>query len=771
MTIEKRWIFPEKNHTPQTFIETLDEPRLVAETLYRRGIRTPEKARAFIDPEAFSPCSPEALPDSQAAWELLRSALTHQKQILVWGDFDVDGQTATALLVEALRELGSQVTYHIPVRGKESHGISDSMLTSYLEQGFDLLLTCDTGITEYANVLRVRQSGIPVIITDHHTLGESLPPANAVVNPQRLEPGHPLRTLPGVGVAYKLMEGLFQSLSEPFRAGHYMELAALGIVADVAELYEDTRYLLQKGLASLRQTERTGLQSLYEAAGLNSEYLNEGHIGFQIGPRLNAVGRLGDANSMVEFLITRDRGRARVLTTQIEALNTKRRFYTRQVEKAAEARLASSTADRHAPAIVLHHPEWPGGVVGIVASRLVERYHKPVILLTGDDPLHGSARSIPGFNITEAIASQAGLLAGFGGHPMAAGLSLAQENFTAFKFGFFAYVQETLKGVKAVPELHIDREITLDQIAAPLLDQVERLAPFGPGNPAIRFLLRDLEKLSDTPVGPSGEHRQVIVTDQQENTQRFIWWNGGDVEPPQTQFDLVCTLSQSDYKGQRQISAEWLDFRLTLQGRDQIVPQPFAILDHRRAQGTQDALASLLEDFPGALVWAEGPLPEGFPGQGRHQLAPCEHLVLWTAPPSQRVLDEALRATRPSQVIVFGHTPPIQTGHDLMERLAGLAKYTVHQKGGETLLSHLASACAADVESIRVGLKYWGALGRFISDLNGDYVIIREARVELDSSSVEIYQEILNSLLNETAAYRQYFVNAALETIITHKQS
>lgn len=771
MSTEKRWILPEKIHLPEAFKSFIGEEPLVAEILFHRGIRTIEDARAFLDPAAFNPCPPDALPDSLAALELLKSALTDQKRILVWGDFDVDGQTATTLLVEALQGLGGKVSFHIPVHGEESHGINENILASYLKQGFDLLLTCDTGISEHENVLRVRQTGIPVIITDHHTLGKSLPPANAVVNPQRLEPGHPLRSLPGVGVAYMLMEGLYQRLEKPFDTGHYMELAALGIVADVADLYQDTRYLLQKGIASLRQTRRAGLQTLYWHSDLNPALLNESHIGFQIAPRLNAVGRLADANTMVEFLATQDPDRARVLATEIEALNAQRRFATRQVEKAAETRLAASADDRHAPAILLHHPEWPGGVVGIVASRLVERYQKPAILLTGTNPLHGSARSIPGLNITKAIASQAGLLAGFGGHPMAAGLSLPEENFTAFKYGFMAFVQEKLNGLQAVPEIQVDREITLDQITFELIEQVERLAPFGPGNPALKFLVRNLELVSSTVLGAQGEHRQVIAADPQENTQRFIWWNGGDAPLPEGQFDLVCTLSQSDYKGQRQISAEWIDFRITQQGRQQIARDTIEVIDKRSLPAHEDVLNHVLKQEPGVQIWAEGPLPDGFPGKSRHDLSPCESLVIWTAPPSLSVLDDVLRRTHPQQAIVFGRIPPLRTKKALMERLAGLAKYAMHHTGGVVQLTQLASACAVEIETILIGLKLWEAMGQLRMEQDGDRVIIIQTREENDLSSVKIYQEILQSLLNEISVYRQYFNKVPLKSLFIDRKT
>ncbi len=309
-TNQQRWIIPEMISIPQAYQDAIGGHPLIAQTLYQRGYRTIESARAFLDPDRYQPAPASDLPDLPAACELLKNAIQEKAHILVWGDFDVDGQTATTVLVEGLRQLGGVVSYHIPVRGEESHGINRTTLKEKLTSGFDLLLTCDTGVTEHANIQLVRNLGIPVIVTDHHIPGETLPPANAVINPQRLPPDHPLRALPGVGVAYKLIEGLFSFLDHhpgehshselcTSSLGHLLELVALGIIADVAELQGNNRYLLQKGLQHLRTTHRLGLQLLYKNAELDPNNLNEGHIGFQIAPRLNAVGRLGDANPMV----------------------------------------------------------------------------------------------------------------------------------------------------------------------------------------------------------------------------------------------------------------------------------------------------------------------------------------------------------------------------------------------------------------------------------------------------------------------------------------
>jgi len=760
-----RWTEPNPISIPDEFREAIGGHPLVAETLYRRGYHTLEAARSFMDPDAYQPAPADELPDAQTAYRLLAEAINNHGRILVWGDFDVDGQTATMLLVEGLRKLGGEVIYHIPVRAEESHGITQAILESYLTKGFELLLTCDTGISEHENINTIRNAGIPVIVTDHHSLSDTLPPANAVVNPQRLPDDHPLRTLPGVGVAYKLIEGLFNYLEVAFDPCPSLELAALGIVADVAELQGDTRYILQKGLRCLRHTQRVGLQTLFRNADLNPLHINEDHIGFQIAPRMNAVGRLGDANSMVEFLTTENPGQARVLGTQIEAMNAKRRFATRQVERAAEKMLQDSPGDRHAPAIVLHHPEWPGGVVGIVASRLVEHYHKPAILLTGDDPIHGSARSIEGVNITEAIATQAELLTGYGGHPMAAGLSFPASEYSAFKRGFLSSVEERTKHIEPIPEIEISQIIQVGEISLDLIQEIERLAPFGPGNPPLNFMIRDLQLVSDSVVGQTGEHRQVIASRENGTQQRFIWWNGGDEPLPEAQFDLICQLSQSDYKGTPQISAEWIDFRLSTKGVREIKHRQFELIDHRHTPTPNKILDKLLSNEVNMHIWGEGCSPKDLPAQSRQNLGQGGTLVIWTAPPSQSVLENVIRRTSPKKVILFGMNPDVEKSNSLMERIAGMAKYAIKEKEGQTSLTALASACATETQTIRTALQLWEAMGNLEVRLNGDQVLLSANRSIPNPQSIHILKEILNAQLAESRAYRRYFKTSKLSPI------
>lgn len=771
MTQDIQWGEPQPVEVPEFFQQGVGGHPLVAATLYRRGVTDLAEARAFLHPDAYEPTPAETLPDMEPACRILSAALSAKRRILIWGDFDVDGQTATTLLVEALQELGGQVAYHIPIRETESHGISPTVLDAYLEKGFDLLLTCDTGISEHKAIRKVREAGIPVLVTDHHSLGRTLPPADAVINPQRLAPDHPLRTLPGVGVAHKLMEGLHRYLDREFNPDPSLELTALGIVADVAELQGDTRYLLQRGLQALRHTRRIGLQTLLENAGINPLNLDESHIGFQIAPRLNALGRLGDANPVVELMTTGDIGRARVLATQIEAMNTKRRFLTRQVDRAAEKQLASTPDDRRAPAIVLHHPQWPGGVVGIVASRLVERYQKPVILLTGENQIHGSARSIPGINVTEAIGSQAELLEGYGGHPMAAGLSLAAENLGAFKRGFWGAVAEQSRGRVFVPELPINGVLTLEEMTLDLVTEINRLAPFGPGNPPLHFLVRDLRVVSAVVVGRNGEHKQIIAEDAAENRQRFIWWNGGDQPAPEADFDLVCQLNESDYQGTRQISAEWLDFRISRKGKAALARRYLDVSDHRDALQPHQALKEIRAQCPHAPLWAEGPDADGIDGLPRNALPPAQELIIWTAPPDAAVLQTVLARVHPERVIVFALLPQQEGLKAFLGRLGGLVKYALRHKGGETSLSELAGACAATEDSVRIGLELWAAQGAFQANLSANAVQIFPGKGQTAQDNTQaVLKEILTDLLAEARAYRRFFRRGRVENVFPDRE-
>ncbi len=333
---------------------------LVAQTLVQRGVTDLESARAFLDPLFYQPAPASDLPGLLKAVERLQHAIKKQESICVWGDFDVDGQTSTTLLVQALGALGANVVYHIPVRQQEGHGITLPRLKEVIDNGAQVILTCDTGISACEAADYARSRNVDLLITDHHDLPPELPRAMALVNPKMLPSAHPLATLAGVGVAYKLAEELFAQSNPKIEPPELLDLVALGLVVDVAVLRGDARWLTQKGLDALRNTGRLGLKLMLEMAELNPANLTEEHIGFNLGPRLNALGRLGDANPIVDFLTTTNPARARVLASTLENYNAQRQLLTRQVTAAVEAQLRADPGLLASPVLIVGHPAWPG---------------------------------------------------------------------------------------------------------------------------------------------------------------------------------------------------------------------------------------------------------------------------------------------------------------------------------------------------------------------------------------------------------------------------
>ncbi len=424
------WIEPRQLPVPEELLALVGGNQILGQVILRRGFNSVKSLRGFLDPAEYEPASAFDLPGMAKAVERILQAIADSETICVWGDFDVDGQTSTALLVSALLDLGARVIFHIPVRALESHGVSWQVLEKILAGDKDLLngwqefyspvslvLTCDTGISAHAALEMAQASGIDVIISDHHELPKILPVVYEIVNPQLLPQGHALRTLPGVGVAYKLIEALYSQ--DEFQRGteKYLDLVALGIVADVAFQVADTRYLLQRGLQILKNTTRPGILAILEQAEIDPEQINEEIIAYEIAPRLNAIGRLGDANSAVKLLTTTDLGDARLLATQLEIMNNERRLLTSQVFQGALAQLDQNPKYLTASVIILSHPDWPAGILGIVASRLVERFHKPVILIAtpAGEPGRASVRSIEGIHITQALGANSETSAQFWG--------------------------------------------------------------------------------------------------------------------------------------------------------------------------------------------------------------------------------------------------------------------------------------------------------------------------------------------------------------------
>ena len=773
----KDWIEPRKVQVPDALRTAVGGHPLVAETLARRGFADAEAARAFLDPTHYQPAPPAELPNLIRAAERLERAIRQGEAICVWGDFDVDGQTATTILVSTLRELtvrrgspqGATVTYYIPNREEGGHGLHTPILERLIAEGVELVLTCDTGVTAHKAVDYARSQGVDVIITDHHDLPPTLPEAHAVVDPKMLPDGHPLRELPGVGCAYKLAEALYSRAGQPDGAAQYLDLVALGIVADVATQTGDTRYLLQRGLEALRHTERLGLQAMIEIAGLNPDRLTEEHIGFGLAPRLNALGRLADATLAVEFLTTSDLARARILAAEMDGLNAKRKLLCDQVLQGAQTQIERDPSLLEHKALVLSHPDWPAGVIGIVAGRLAERYNRPTILIaTPPGELgRGSARSIPGCDIHAAIAAQEEMLGRFGGHPMAAGLSIEPERIPEFRRALSRDPKGLLRPFES-NTLPIDGYLPLSNLTLDLVEQLERLAPFGPGNPALTLASKGLALESHTTVGRIGEHLRLIVEDEAGVTQKVLWWRGDESSLPQGRFDLAYAVQASDYLGQREVQVVWVDARVQSPIPDLQPPisdRRLQVVDYRREPRPR-ALLERLRGQEEVQVWSEAEARAEVAGRDRRELEPSQTLAIWTTPPSPAELQAALDKVSPERIYLFGKDPDLDRPQPFLKRLAGLTKRATSSTEGWVNVSTLAAATAQREPTVRAGLAWLAASGHLaILGAEGNEVHLTAGdQTERDDLPQAAAQ--LKALLQETAAYRAHFARADKETLI-----
>jgi single-stranded-DNA-specific exonuclease len=520
-------------------------------------------------------------------------------------------------------------------------------------------------------------------------------------------------------------------------------------------------------LERLRATRRLGLTTMMEIAELSSSHLTEEHIGFVLGPRLNALGRLGDANPIVEFLTTTDATRARVIATQLEGLNVQRKLLCDQVSQAAETQLKENPSLLEQPVIVLAHPSWPGGVVGIAASRIVEKYGKPAILLTTppDGPARGSARSIEGLNITAAIAAQQDILVGFGGHPMAAGLSLNPEKLTEFRRRLSRTVEGMISSSKIEEStLQIDGWMDLKDVNVELSEQLEKLAPFGPGNEKLVLAVRGITIKEIYKIGKNKEHLKITVEDKQGCLQEVLWWDGGSEEIPNGRIDLAFTLRASDWRGVRRAQLEWVDFRIRDEDLIEIRKTRPEIIDYR----TTDVPISHLKLLPkDTLVWAEGPDEKRVGGMNRVNIHTTELLAIWTIPPSPEVLHEILELTKPKKIYLFAINPNMDEPNGLLERITGLAKYAINHQGGLTSYNELASACAQGDLVIRRGLDWLVKRGQIqVEDLADGQVRIIPCKNCLPDKESEIIFLEIQLLLKETSAYRSNFARADQESFL-----
>jgi single-stranded-DNA-specific exonuclease len=567
--LRRRWVDRATTDEPAVthLAETLRLPTSLCRLLVLRGYADAEEARLYLKPRLERLHDPDLMIDMPAAADRIERALGRGETILVHGDYDVDGVCSTALLTRVLRSMGGTVVPFTPLRLRDGYDLTSAGVGAAISAGATLIVTADCGTVAHAAVDEAAAAGIDVIITDHHTPGPTLPAAVAVVNPNRPESEYPDRGLAGVGVAYKLCQALAKRGGMPADAlRDYIDLVAVATIADLAPLRGENRILTRYGLRLLRETRNPGLRALLTAAGIDvANPLSAGQISHVLAPRINAVGRMGDAGRGVALLLTDDDGEAARLAAVLEEENRVRKAVDRQTLDEALDRLCADYDPDRDYGVVLAAPGWHPGVIGIVASRVVERIHRPVIMLAIDEATgraRGSARSIPRFHLYEAIRDCGHLLERYGGHRQAAGLDIAIDRIDEFRIAFNERARSVLEPDDVVARISVDMDVCLSDANLEMIDLLRHFGPFGMGNPSPMFACRGV-RLARDPRIVKDEHAKLLVEDDTGRidvigfgmADRLRDFARGD------RLDIVFLLQIDDWSGRRRPQARLIDVR------------------------------------------------------------------------------------------------------------------------------------------------------------------------------------------------------------------
>ncbi len=542
---------------PDEYLNASDLSPLIAQLLYNRGVK-PEEIELFLSADRRVEGNPFLLPDISQAVSRVYKAVLAQEKIAVYGDFDVDGVTATVILVGGLSWLGAEVIPYIPDRFNEGHGLKISALEKLQSQGANLVITVDCGVTDLTEVKQAREMGIDVIITDHHIPLGNLPQAVAVIDPKRKDSMYPYPDLAGAGVAFKFLQALFHKDGREKWLAKFLDLVVLATVTDLVTLVGENRYLVQEGLRELSNSSRVGIQEMVKLAGLKSGELDAKDISWVLGPRLNAAGRMDNASTSYQLLTTQSPEEARLQALELEERNAERQKLTKEVLSRAREKLA---AKLHLPVLIEGDESYSIGVIGLVAGKLADEFYKPAIIISlGPELCQGSCRSIAEFNIASALAECHNLLTTFGGHPLAAGFTVTRQNLAQLEERITRLATDRLGHLDLRPEIVIDAELPLSTFSGETFNLMQKLSPFGRGNPQPTFLTRQVEVIECRNFGNQGEWLRLKLK------QGNITWQAVDFESQRTReeipsyIDIVYNLEKSRWNGEEVLGLNLRDF-------------------------------------------------------------------------------------------------------------------------------------------------------------------------------------------------------------------
>ena len=527
---------------------------LAAQILWQRGIRAEEEIQAYLNPDLQQLHDPFLLHDMEKAVQRILTAIENGQNILIYGDYDADGMTASSVMKSALDELGAEVQVYLPNRFTDGYGPNLDVYKYFIQnEDIDLIITVDNGVAGHEAIAYAQSQNVDVIVTDHHSMPEVLPEAFAIVHPEHPESNYPFRYLAGVGVAFKVATALLDYIPSDM-----LDLVAIGTIADMVSLTDENRILVSHGLKVLANTERAGLMELMRLSGTDFEKVNEETVGFQIAPRLNALGRLDDPNPAIELLTGWDEEVAAEIAQMIDEKNSERKVIVENIFNQALTMITDE------PVQILYHKDWHKGVLGIVAGRLLEQFHKPIIMLAEEEGvLRGSARSIENFNIFEALNEHRELFMAFGGHKQAAGMTFALENVEVIKQVMLDFIQENDIDMSGKSSLEVQGSLQFDEISLETIRSLEKLSPYGMDNPKPHFLLTDYQVEQARSMGKDNSHLKLKLVQNGQALDAVYFGHGAEsLEFEQSDTELVGTLSSNTWNGTTTVQLMVADARV-----------------------------------------------------------------------------------------------------------------------------------------------------------------------------------------------------------------
>ncbi len=569
--MEKRWVIKEKGDSAvvRQLAGALKISEALANLMVQRNITSPEEALAFFEPDLGYLHDPFMMKDMNIAVERISAAIKKNEKILVYGDYDVDGTTAVALMYSFLKEQFSSVEYYIPDRYKEGYGVSFVGIDYAFQNNFKVMITLDCGIKAVEKVKYARSKGIDVIVCDHHYPGDEIPKAVAVLDPKQPGCNYPFKELSGCGVGFKLVQAYSRVHGIPFsKIAGYLDLVAVSIASDIVPLTGENRVLAYFGLKQLNESPGTGLKEIIREAEVNRAMTIEDVV-FKIGPRINAAGRMETGSKVVELLVESDIKIAAGISKEINSFNIERRNVDRSITTEAMRMISEDLRTVNAKTTVLFNPSWKKGVIGIVASRLIETYYRPTVILTESNGFAtGSARSVQGYDLYQAIEACSDLLESFGGHMFAAGLTLKKENIRPFMERFEQYVNDTITEEQLVPRVFVDSELSFGEISEEFFNFLNKFQPFGPENMSPVFVSRNVFDAGTAKmVGSSGEHlkldlchestgRKIFPAIAFSQAEHFEYIKGGNP------IDICYSIEMNEFRGNRNLQLNIRDIKI-----------------------------------------------------------------------------------------------------------------------------------------------------------------------------------------------------------------